>query len=228
MKRFLIVGYLAVAISTTSFAADSQTGQTKIKEARDRSVNIASCEDVSSRITQVFYPLGQLVIRNSLKGFNPIPAHKELTDERLLEVYVPCNKTIDTWEENFTFLAYKDAALRPNSSPARLNNILATNIENMCEKGYFVSQLLGDKKVDSYDASAAIIGCRKFLRDQRSDVAYVLTIKGKRDVISMSRSIPFFDPAHPKKLPEMPMIKICEDKSSRNETLQECAKRNTR
>lgn len=236
-------------VATVSLAATLASAGAPTSPQLDRSAAQAfkttvdsSCEKAFSDPGDIIISLSEFVILQFKKNGTPfMPANSTWTDNKMMMEFIPCHQTLDNWRDYFSITATRglstDSSWRPeNSLPA-----LGRRMESVCTEGNFVYKLLGNRKVDGRDASAAIVGCAKFAislptseRRGEGEIGYYVAIKGKTDGILLWRAIRVdsFDPSRPPiseiKLPDMPWIKICENKSSREQTITQCSNRKTR
>jgi hypothetical protein len=175
---------------------------------------------------QVSTPIfSQIVVFNVPKGWKR--AHEQASDRSYIMEFIPVDQKLEDWKEMITVQGFKDLAKAPNATSKGLIGMLATNIKKACGENT-VGQLLGDKKVDSFEASHAFMGCANMAQVDikgisnkgKSDVAFYIAIKGTNDMYMIHRSVRG-DAFNPKQIPVtqttldawimgLQPIKICE------------------
>src|SRR5262249_26788721 len=126
-------------------------------------------------------------------------------DHYIIE-YVPEGQTHETWTDMITVQGLKDLARRPNLDPEDVLGLLAGRIKKVCGARFF-ARGLGNSKIDTFEASRALIACGELPADHPSGVkkgqgeaGYYISIKGTNDVYMIHRSVrggPFQPPALP-------------------------------
>jgi hypothetical protein len=143
-----------------------------------------------SRIVNTIF--NKLVIFEIPAGWRPGQQNANQT-QHVIE-FIPQHQTLKTWKEMITMQTFRDMAQNPKITPAAMLSVLATGIKKVCGDE-FVAQALGDKKIDSLDAYAAIIGCGRLpnavasANEGQSEIGLYVAIKGDRDVYVFQRAI---------------------------------------
>jgi hypothetical protein len=159
---------------------------------------------------------GQAVVFTLPAGWKP--GFVNNTRDTYMMEFVPQGQTVQAWREMITLQGFRGAARNPKFAPRAFLAALAARIEKACG-ATFVSQSLGDTKVDSFDAHTAIIGCGNL--NGQGEIAYHVAIKGTQDVYlihrafrgaSFSRETPPLSAAnvHERAARLLEPIKICE------------------
>ena len=143
----------------------------------------------TSVTTEIF---NQLVIFDIPSGWKT--AQKSANQTQHIIEFIPQDQTITAWKDMITMQAFRGTALNPKATPVALLSVLAAGIQKACGDK-FVAQSLGDMKVDSFDAHAAIIGCAKLPTDAagakegQSEIGIYVSIKGSNDFYFFQRAI---------------------------------------
>lgn len=192
--------------------------------ANDNKAQQAATSPIAGFLTST--PIfSQIVVFNVPKGWKP--AHEQASDRSYIMEFIPGDQKLGDWKEMITVQGFKDLAKNPNATPKGLIGMLATNIKKACGENT-VGQLLGDKKIDSFEASYAFIGCanmssvdiKGISNKGKSDIALYIAIKGTKDMYMIHRSIRS-EAFNPKRIPVtqatlaswikgLEPIKICE------------------
>lgn len=201
-------------------------------ETRRQPTDSMSCTEASNRVKMNIFDLSQIVLMGPLKGVSNIPFKTASEGNDFYVLHTPCDQPATEVKEFFMLTALRGAALKLKKSPSHYVKMTAKGVKERCNKGAFIYHHIGNMKVDSYDACAAIIGCSSRIEDQSRQISYFISIKGKQDLISIERTWLDFDqanpPIRPDNPPEMPWLKICDEKSTLTETIMECEKRKLR
>jgi hypothetical protein len=116
-------------------------------------------------------------------GFKP--AHENSTPASYMMEFIPQDQTLASWRDMITVQGFRGLARSDKGSPKNLLTTVSSHMEKACgSQALFYS--LGDSKVDSFDAYAAIMGCAKI--GDRSEIAYYLAIKGREDLYLIQRA----------------------------------------
>ena len=137
------------------------------------------------------------------------------------------------WKE-ITVHGFKNLAKNPQINPIKLLNALAGSMKSQCRDA-FSFESLGDLKIDTYDAHAALIVCGSMgSESSQSKITYQIAIKGTNDfylIDSTVRGAAFAKdnaPISPNTaidfLRALQPIKICDRSEPKNECWERAAR----
>ncbi len=130
-------------------------------------------------VTPVF---SQLVSFSYPSGF--VPAFEDSKPGGYIQESVLRGETVERWTQMLTLSGARDLAVNAQMTPSRFAGSVATGFKNACPQSY-AALGLGDLRVGSYDAFAAVIGCGIAPGGARSEVALLLVVKGERDYYTL-------------------------------------------
>jgi hypothetical protein len=122
------------------------------------------------------------------------PDHENSAQRSYIMEFVPEGQTVHAWTEMVTVQGFRDLSRNPRATPNAVLAFKAAQIQQVCSE-HLIAQFLGDRRVDSYDAHAAIIGCARLPIDVvgakagQGELAYHLAIKGTDDVYVIQRAL---------------------------------------
>ena len=198
-----------------------------------------SCEEVASRAREFIFLFNDAIVV-TLQKDQPLLflANQKVLPEGGMFDFVPCGQTLQNATEVLMLTVATDMVGKTNWQPEEAIRSLPSTMSISCPKGNIIIRPKGRFKVDSFEASSAITACANLLPEFGTDaggtVGLYVAIKGKRDVITLwrIRRVPAFDPKRPPidaaSLPEIPLLKICDEGSSTKEVWAECMKRQVR
>ena len=210
--------------------------QSGISAAADGDTNARSPRDAKSMAASV--PIfSQTIVFTLPDGWKPA-YENDGKDSYMLE-FVPQGQSVEAWKEMITVQGLRNLAKNPQFSPLALIENIAGGLKKICGDE-LVFQSLGAKKIDTYDAHAAIMGCARVevesfgAKTGQGELAYYLAIKGTNDLYVVQRAIrgaafakkdaPISPSSADAFMSAMQPIKVCE----RAATLLECSARAVR
>jgi hypothetical protein len=202
------------------------TTELRRSESPPPSQNSPPDRDPETISTPIF---SQVVLFQLPAGWKPV--HKDATQTSYIMEFLPKEQTLQAWREMITVLGFRDLAKNANATPKNFLAGLSSGMEKVCGT-HTVVQLLGDTKIDSFDAHTAIMGCANLGR--QSEIAYYVAIRGSSDMYLIQhafRDEPF-DKSRPpisrakaqELIASLQPIKICD----RSEPQEQCSSRNPR
>jgi len=179
----------------------------------------------------------QVVVFGLPNGWKP--AHENATQTSYIMEFVPKDQTVQAWGDMITVQGFRNLAQNPKATPVGFLSVLAGRMKQTCGE-QFVFQSLGDRKVDSFDAHAAILGCASMptpafgAKAGQGEIGLYIAIKGTNDLYLVHRAMrgDAFDKNSPPIAPanaegilrSLQPIKICE----RSEPQTQCWERRAR
>lgn len=148
--------------------------------------------DVKSVLTST--PVyNQVVVFGLPKGWKV--ASKNATPAGYSMEFIPADQDVQRWSDMITLQGFPNLAQNPRATPEAFLSVMAGHAKSMCGENA-VFQKLGDRKVDSMDASTAIIGCSKFAAPTafgaqagQGEIAYYIAVKGTNDFYLLCRAM---------------------------------------
>jgi hypothetical protein len=143
-------------------------------------------------VTNAVPIFSQTIVFKLPKGW--IPGHENASQSSYILEFIPQGQTVQAWREMVTVQGYRDLAQNPKAAPSAFLAVIAAGLKKICGEELIV-QFLGDRKVDSYDAYAAIMGCPRLPVDAygakagQGEIAYYLAIKGSNDLYVVQRAV---------------------------------------
>jgi len=159
--------------------------------------------DTHDRITSSVPIFDQLLIFGIPRGW--WPAYEKVAPRKYVLEFVPDGQSVKSWHEMITVQGFRDMALNPDFTPETFLATTARRMKDLCGTST-VTVWLGERKVDTFDAHAAILGCANLpsspssgVKRRQGEVAYYLAIQGNRDLYVIQRAIRgnAFDRANP-------------------------------
>ena len=167
------------------------------------------------------------------------PAYENDAKDSYMLEFVPQGQTVEKWQEMITVQGIRNLAKNPQATPGALIANIAGGLKKICGDE-LIFQSLGNMKIDSFDAHAAILGCARVeveafgAKTGQGELAYYLAIKGTNDMYVVQRAIrgaafaksdALISPANAVEfMSAMQPIKVCE----RSNSLGECTARAAR
>lgn len=181
-------------------------------------------------ITNVVPIFSQIVVFKLPTGWKP--GNENASQNSYILELIPQGQTVQAWKEMVAVQGFRNLAQNPKATPSAFLSVIAAGLRKVCGED-LIAQSLGDKRIDSHDAHAAIIGCPRLPIDAfgakagQSEIAYYLAIKGSNDLYVVQRAIrgDAFEKESPPIIPSnaddfmLPLlpIKICERSEPKNE-----------
>jgi hypothetical protein len=179
----------------------------------------------------------QVVVFGLPSGWKP--AHENATETNYIMEFIPKDQTLQVWSDMITVQGFRNLAQNPKATPVAFLSVLAGRVKQTCGE-QFVVHSLGDRKIDSFDAHAAIMGCASMqapafgAKAGQGEIAFYIAIKGTNDLYLVHRAMRgnAFDKNNPPMAPanaegilrSLQPIKICE----RSEAQSQCWERGAR
>ncbi len=125
------------------------------------------------------------------------PAFERTVGDKYIIEYLPAGQTVDDWREMITVQGFRNLAKVRGASPRRILEGMVEEHRKVCGQRLVV-KMLGERRVDSYLAFVAIIGCDGIqsdhfsgLRRGQGEIAYFVAIQGTNDIYLIHRAVRF-------------------------------------
>lgn len=125
------------------------------------------------------------------------PAFERTLGDKYIIEYLPAGQTVHDWREMITVQGFRNLARVPGASPRRILEVMVEEHRKVCGER-LVLKFLGERRVDSYAAFAAIIGCDGIrsnhptgLRVGQGEIAYFIAIQGTNEIYLIHRAVRF-------------------------------------
>lgn len=150
----------------------------------------------ATSVTMAVPIFSQTVVLRVPAGWKSV--HEPRISQDLNSLYtlelVPQDQTKENWKEMITVQGLRNLAKDPQGTPTSFLNIVAYGLKKICGDE-FIFQPMGDMKIDSYDAHAAIIGCARLQTEWlgakvgQSEISLFLAIKGANDFYVVKKAV---------------------------------------
>lgn len=168
---------------------------------------LAACAGPSNRGTVNAQQLAEIQHGKPVQGQIPIfsqtltfmlpdgwvPVYEKRVGDWYISETVPMDQSAKNWSEMVTINGFKGAAGR--TEPVQAIEAIAKRFEAACPES-FVYTPIGATEVDGYRGFEAIIGCGEMPADEptgarkgQSEIAYILAIKGSKDVYMVQKAL---------------------------------------
>ena len=209
------------------FGAIFQTGWTVAAEAPVRANLVPEGYSVGT-VTPIY---SQIVLFKLPQVWKSMGEYEQ--DDHYFLALAPEVQIKNDWKE-VTVHGFKNLAKNPQINPIKLLNALAGSMKSQCRDA-FSFESLGDLKIDTYDAHAALIVCGSIgSESSQSKITYQIAIKGTIDfylIDSTVRGAAFAKdnaPIPPNMatdfLRALQPIKICDRSEPKNECWERAAR----
>jgi hypothetical protein len=173
-------------ISLLANADESNPIHSKIEDLRAQGFSVKS-------ISPIF---GQLVMFSFPKDFNTV--FEETKGIHYIRESVLLGETYNKWSQMITVTGVKGVASIPNQTPEIFATGIADRFNKHCPSS-FKGNSLGNFKLESYDAFAAVVSCglASPSEEQYSESALIIVVKGDSDYYTIQwaeRSFPSTTP----------------------------------
>jgi hypothetical protein len=121
------------------------------------------------------------------------PGREDKQPRSYVAEFIPLDQTLGAWRDMIVVQGFRDLARIPAATPKAF---LAKAMEQMQQDcgGDAITQSLGDTRVDSHEAHAAIFGCARAPRDMphglkrgKSEIGYHYAIRGDNEIYLIYR-----------------------------------------
>ena len=143
-------------------------------------------------VTNAVPIFSQIVVFRLPAGWKP--GHENASPSSYILEFIPQDQTVQVWKEMITVQGFRNLAQNPKATPSAFLSVIAAGLRKICGEE-LIAHSLGDRKVDSFDAHAAIIGCPRMpvdafgARAGQSEIAYYVAIKGTNDLYIVQRAV---------------------------------------
>jgi len=178
LRYWLIAAFIGHASAAGS--AEDKNSIPPLSEAKSATTNV---------VTTIFDQIVMFSVPNGWK-----PAQQSANQAQYIIEFIPQDQTRQTWSEMITMQAFRGLAQNPRVTPRALLSVLADGIQKACGD-QFLAQFLGDRKVDSFEAHAAVIGCGRLpsavagAKAGQSEIGLYVAIRGNNDAYVFQRAI---------------------------------------
>ncbi|MGC2457384.1 MAG: hypothetical protein WA435_05275 [Gallionellaceae bacterium] len=184
------------------------------------------------KLTRIRAPiLSQVLMFASPKEFKT--TFHDMDDKKFTQEFLMEGESVDKYTQMISVIAYKDLALSPLASPAQFATGVANLFRRNCPDAYSGASL-GARKIDGFDAYAAIMSCGLVKpEDPYSEASLFIVIRGDKDFYTLQwtergmaiHSPIRFDQAKWKaRMDSLAPIKLCSDKSGEFPLYANCFK----